>query len=48
MKNGSFTIMLSEKDLGESGTTFSHPKSRSSSKEGHALCLMGLERNPVL
>jgi len=48
MKNGSFTIhlMLSEKDFGESGTTFSHPKSRSSSKEGHAL--VGLERDPVL
>ena len=27
---------------------FSYPKSRSSSKEGHALCLVGLERNPVL
>ena len=26
----------------------SHPKSRSSSKEGHALCLVGLERDPVL
>jgi len=42
--------MLSEKDLGESGMnfTFSHPKSRSSSKEGHALCLVGLKRDPVL
>ena len=29
-------------------TTFSHPKSRSSSKDGHALCLVGLERDPVL
>jgi len=26
MKNGSFTIMLSKKGLGESGTTFSHQK----------------------
>ena len=26
----------------------SHPKSRSSSKEGHALCLVGLERDLVL
>ena len=40
--------MLNEKDLEESGTTFSHPQSRSSSKKGHALCLVGLERNPVL
>ena len=31
-------------------TTFSlhHPKSRSSFKEGHALCLVGLERDPVI
>jgi len=49
MKNGSFTIILSKKDLGESGMNLSaHPKSRSSSKEGHALCLVGLERDPVL
>ena len=27
---------------------FSHPKSWSLSKEGHALCLVGLERDPVL
>jgi len=40
----SFTIMLSEKDLGER-TTFSHPKSLSSSKEDHALCLVGLKRD---
>jgi len=47
MKNGSFTIMLSEKDLGESGMNHLS-KSQSSSKEGHALCLVELERDPVL
>ena len=49
MKYGSFTIILSEKDFGKTEwTTFNHPKSQSSSKEGHALCLVGLERDPVL
>ena len=33
MKNGSFTIMLSEKNLGESGMNHLQPKSRSSSKK---------------
>ena len=37
--------MLSEKDLGENG--MNHPKSRSSSKEGRALYLVELERDPV-
>lgn len=29
-------------------TTFSHPISQSTSKESHVLCLVGLERDPVL
>jgi len=42
---------VEKKILGKTeSTTFSHPKSRSSSKEGlhHVLCLVGLERDPVL
>ena len=47
MKNGSFTIIVERKRSWEkrNESPLAIPKA-SSSKEGHALCLVGLERDP--
>jgi len=48
MKNESFTIMLSEKNLGESEPPLAIRKAGLHPKKDHAVRLMGLERDLIL